>query len=370
VTAHAFVIMHREILTLHRFLMVAGVLFAIGHMVTAQTTPPADEAAWLQLTQAGIQLSHAGNYAAAEPKFRRALLEAEAFGGADHRLWASLSNLAYVSGELGDLSIAATLYRRRLELCEKQLGEESFELTATLNNLAGIVRLQGRYSEADALARRALGLSEKTSDVHLTAVILNTLGLTLCDLKENARAEPVLRRSRALFEQSVGVDSIEAGKVATNLANLYRENHELTKAEKEQRRGLEILEKRVGGEHPLLVSSLNNMFTILALQDRVEEGAPFLERALEIAGRAIPKSATFLQMRANLATLEARRGHYAESARILEEVIARQEALLGSEHPQLAVSLGNYSEVLRKLHQNDQAKRAQARANAILKAFR
>src|SRR5258708_8985057 len=132
--------MKRKNLNLRRIFTIAGILFAIGHMATAQTTTPADEAAWMRLTQAGIESSHAGNYAAAEPKFRKALLEAAAFESSDPRLWASLSNLAYVSGELGDLTTAATLYRRRLELCEKQLGAHSPGLAATLNNLAGILR--------------------------------------------------------------------------------------------------------------------------------------------------------------------------------------------------------------------------------------
>src|SRR5258708_8258376 len=107
--------MKRKNLNLRRIFTIAGILFAIGHMATAQTTTPADEAAWMRLTQAGIESSHAGNYAAAEPKFRKALLEAAAFESSDPRLWASLSNLAYISAELNDLTPAAPLYRRSLQ---------------------------------------------------------------------------------------------------------------------------------------------------------------------------------------------------------------------------------------------------------------
>lgn len=369
-----FVIESQTITRPAMFLLFAAV-FASGQNSAAhseiETKPPqSSEDLWMATTQAGIQLSHTGRYADAETRFRRALLDAETLGEDGYRLPASLSNVAFVIGEQGDLAGAEKLYRRSLELREKYKGRESIDVASTLNNLAGIIRQQGRYADGDALLRRALEIAEKSTDTRVTATILNTLGLNLMDQRENARAEPVLRRSRAMFEQAFGVDSMEVAKCATNLAFVYRQRSEIAKAEAEQRRALEIMEKHLGDQHPLLVSAWNNLFTILVLQDRVEEGEPYLRKALEIGERAFPSSPTMAQIRANLATLEARRGRYAEAARILEGVIAAQERLLGADHPSLASSLTNYSEVLKKLRQNTQAKRAQARANAILKSYR
>ncbi|HEV8146252.1 MAG TPA: tetratricopeptide repeat protein [Bryobacteraceae bacterium] len=359
------------------FLLIA--VFAIGQNTKAQsdieTKPiqiqaPESSKDWLRITQEGITLTQAGRYGAAESRFRRALLDAEAFGPSDYRLWASLSNVAYVIGEQGDLAGAEKLYGRVLQLREQYLGPRHLEVASTLNNLAGILRQQARYSDADALLRRALEIAEPSPDLRLTGTVLNTLGLNLMDLHETARAEPVLRRSRAMFEQVAGADSLDVAKSTTNLANLYRQHNQVSKAEAEQRRAIEIMEKQLGTEHPLLVSAWNNLFTILSLQNREEEGEAYLRRALEVGQRAFPSGAPMLQIRANLATLEARRGHYPEAARILEEVIAAQERLLGADHPSLGSSLARYSEVLKKLHQNGPAKRAQARANAILKSYR
>jgi tetratricopeptide (TPR) repeat protein len=359
------------------FLLIA--VFANGQFATAQSdieTNPIQtqelesSKVWLSITQEGIKLTQTGRYAAAESRFRRALLDAEAFGPSDSRLWASLSNVAYVIGEQGDLPGAEKLYRRVLELREKHLGPRHLDVASTLNNVAGILRQQGRYSDADALLRRALEIAEPSTDLRLTATILNTLALTLMDLHETARAEPVLRRSRALFEQVAGVDSLEVAKSTTNLANLYRQHNQAARAEVEQRRAIAIIEKQLGLEHPLLATACNNLFTILSLQDREEEGEPYLRRAIALGERAFPSGAPMLQIRANLATLEARRGRYPEAARILEEVIAAQERLLGSDHPSVGSSLARYSEVLKKLHQNGPAKRAQERANAILKSYR
>jgi tetratricopeptide (TPR) repeat protein len=93
-----------------------------------------------------------------------------------------------VIGEQGDLPGAEKLYRRVLELREKHLGPRHLEVASTLNNVAGILRQQARYSDADVLLRRALEIAEPSTDVRLTATILNTLALTLMDLHETARA--------------------------------------------------------------------------------------------------------------------------------------------------------------------------------------
>jgi hypothetical protein len=68
-----------------------------------------------------------------------------------------------------------------------------------------------------------------------------------------------------------------------------------------------------------------------------------------------------LQIRANLATLEARRGHYPEAARILEEVIAAQERLLGADHPSLGLVA---SPLLRGAQKTPPERSSEARAGA------
>jgi tetratricopeptide (TPR) repeat protein len=348
-----------------KYLFLIASLFASAQGVTNN-----EQALWLQHTEDGISDSKAGRYAAAEQRFRIALLEAERFGAGDRRLWASLSNLAFVRGEQGALADAETLYRRVLELRERALGPNDTTVAATLNNLAGTLRLEARLAEADPLLRRALAIAEAAGDDHLTAVVLNTLALTLSDANEKVRAEPVLRRSLALFEKVAGPEHLETGKAANNLANLYREAGDFDKAELMQRRGLAIFEARLPAGHPTLATGLNNLFNILMQQNRAAEAEPYLRRALAIADAADPNGLTTAQIRANMATVESNRGNYTLAAGILKHVIAARERLLGPDHPLVATSLENYSAALRKLHQNGEAKRAQARANAIFKMAR
>jgi tetratricopeptide (TPR) repeat protein len=312
----------------------------------------------------------AGNYRVAEERFRAALKEAEAFGETDGRVAATISNLAAACQDRGAYQESEALYRRALELRENNLGPEHRDVAASLNNLAALLRSAGRSPEADPLLRRALLISDAAHDEKLSASIVNTLGLVLRDQGEFARAEPLFRRSRAMFAHSVGEDSLDVAKTTNNLALLYADEREDSKAEIELRRALALYEKLLGPEHPILAGVLNNMFTVLGNEQKFDEAAPYLQRAIDIEGHENPDSPRGLLLRTNLATLEITRGRFDSAARMLQEVIAAQERVLGPNHPQLAVSLENYSAVLKRLHQNGDAKRAQSRANAIINSFR
>lgn len=332
--------------------------------------PQAPNSEWLRLNHEGLRLSKIPDYPAAEQAFRSALAEAERLGEQDSRFAETLSNLAVVRRERGDLDQAEKLMRRAVELREKYAGPDTPAVAWALNNLAAILHAGGRDAEADPILRRALLIAETAGDDRLLGPILNGLGLSLMGLREPARAEPVLRRALAILEKSNGSDSLEVGKAANNLGMLYCLNGEYVKAEAELRRAVRLYEKNAGPEHPLLAVTLNNLFSVLADEKRFDEGEPYLRRALAICEKNCEGTARLASMHAGLAALEASRGNYQTAAKLLEGAIEVQERLLGPEHPQLALSLASYSDVLRHLHQKAEAKRAANRANAILKTFR
>jgi tetratricopeptide (TPR) repeat protein len=330
----------------------------------------ADDAKWRDLNSEGVRLSNAGNFVVAEVRFRAALVEAEKFGEGDYRLWANLSNLAFTRQQQGDAQGAEKLYRRVLELREKYLGPNSSEVAMTLNNIAASLRAAGRNAEADPVLRRALLIAEGNHDDKVTAAILNTLGLVLLSEGERARAEPVLRRAMALFEKIGGPDSLDAGKAANNLATVYANEGEFVKAEEWLRKAAPIYEKHLPQDHPDLALVWNNMFTALAAQKRYDEAEPYLRRAIEIASRPGVSEAVATKVRSNSASLELIHGNWQAAAKNLEEVIPVEERLFGSASPELAVALSNYSEAMKHLHHNAEAKRAATRANAIINSLR
>src|ERR1700681_101923 len=97
-----------------RFLMLTRILAVAGAVSAFAQTP-----GWIDLTFEGQRAAKIPDYAAAEIKFRAALAKAEEFGELDQRLRDSLSNLASVRQQQGDLKEAEELYRRRLSIEQK-----------------------------------------------------------------------------------------------------------------------------------------------------------------------------------------------------------------------------------------------------------
>ncbi len=255
-------------------LIVIGTVFASMFVCAQNQLNREDE--WEVTSNEGLGLYHLGDFANAESKLTDALREAEQFGERDPRLWRSLSNLAMVCQDRGKFIEAEKLMRRSLELDERFLPPNDTEIAIALNNLASVLHATARDSEADPLLRRALTIMEQPAtaqDDKTRAAILNSLGLTLLNLGEKARAEPVLRRAEGLFESSTG-ESLETAKMLNNLAVLHRAEHEYATAEAELKRALPIYEKTLGEDHPQFAVLLGNLFTILAEQKRYADGEP------------------------------------------------------------------------------------------------
>lgn len=241
------------------------------------------------------------------------------------------------------------------------------QAAADLNNLGVSLRLASRPAEASEAFSRALKIAEDTGDQRLLATVLGGLGATLVDLGEFVRAQPVLRRSLALFEKTAGPDSIEAGEAANNLAMVYRKNGDLAQAQAQLQRALPLMEKYLGKDSPALAMALNNMFIVLAEQKRWDDAEPYLMHGLEIA-KALPESFQFAESKENLALLEAHRGQFHEAAQTMALVIAIEERTLGPEDPRLAQSFESYSGYLKKINQRAEARQAEDRAKAIRRA--
>jgi tetratricopeptide (TPR) repeat protein len=300
--------------------------------------------------------------------FRLIVFSALCASGQTSGPWEGFSRLADERQMTDDFQGAETLRRVALRLAEKELGSADKQLVPLLAKLAIVLHFEGRDAEADPLARRGVFIAQESNDVFLTGVALNTLGVVLAGEGERARAEPVLRRSVALLAQAEGEDSLEAAKAANNLASVYADTHQYDKAEQEMKRILPVYEKHFGADHPEIALVSGNMFTVLEEQNRAAEGEPYLRRAIAIAEKAFPNGLKMANLQHCLAVLDADRENFQEAARLLEKVIATEERLLGPDHPQLGHTLEDYSLVLRRLHQKNQAKNVQNRANLILKS--
>ncbi|ACF13774.1 TPR repeat-containing protein [Chloroherpeton thalassium ATCC 35110] len=191
---------------------------------------------------------------------------------------------------------------------------------------------------------------------HETAILLNSMGLYHFGRAAYAEAEPLLRRALEIREKQLGEEHPLVATSLNNLGLLLQAQGKNAEAEPLYRRSLEIHEKQLGEEHPHVAMSLNNLAGLLQAQGKYAEAEPLYRRALEIwekqLGEEHPLVATSLN---NLGLLLQAQGKYAEAEPLIRRALEIREKQLGEEHPDVAMSLNNLGALL-----DDQGKYAEA----------
>ncbi len=304
------------------------------------------------LNNTALSLDEAGDYAAAEPLFRRALAINEKALGPDHpEVAANLNNLAMLLSAKGDYAGAEPLYRRALAIDERALGPDHPNLAPPLNNLAALLYAKGDYAGAEPLYRRALAIDEKAlgPDHPGVATDLNNLAELLRTQGDYAGAEPLMRRALAIDEKALGPDHPQVAINLNNLAELLYNKGDYAAAEPLFRSALAIDEKALGPDHPQVATNLDNLALLLYAKGDYAAAEPLYRRALAIDEKALgpdhPQVATNLN---NLALLLYAEGDYAVAEPLYRRALAICEKALGPDHPHTRLVQKNLDDLLQK----------------------
>ncbi len=82
------------------------------------------------------------------------------------------------------------------------------------------------------------------------ATSLNDLALLYDNQSKYAEAEPLYKRSLAIYEKALGPEHPHVAASLNNLATLYRDQGRYAEAEPLNKRALAIVEKALGPDHP------------------------------------------------------------------------------------------------------------------------
>lgn len=131
-------------------------------------------------------------------------------------------------------------------------------------------------------------------------------------------------------------------------------------------RGLRLLEKTIGNDHPDVATALNNLALIHYSKGRYDQAEPLYRRALMIDERVLgydhPGVATDLN---NLALLYKKQGNLEAAEPLLKRALSIKERTFDPGHPSLVTGLKNYASLLRALGRGDEAKDYEARAASL-----
>ena len=160
-------------------------------------------------------------------------------------------------------------------------------MSGSLSNLALLYRDQGEYARARPLIERSLAIAERTLGVDHShvATILNNLALLYRDQRQHAQAEPLFKRSLAIDEKVFGPNHPNVSKGLNNLASLYVYQGRYELAEPLYKRSLAIVEHALGFDHPALAVTLGSFAELYDQQARKDEALNYSRRNFQLLRR-------------------------------------------------------------------------------------
>jgi len=310
---------------------------------------------------------------------------------------------------LGEWAKAEPLYRKLVDIHEKQSGSDHPETATFLNNLAQLLIKTNRHNEAESLLLRALAITERSngSDHLKVAEILESLGLLQLNLGHFSEAENSFRRALPAYQNLAGYTE-ETGRIYSNLAStlqqagrateavqyarialriaetmsssnrhkiairlnnlgmMLKDLNQQTEAESLVRRALELNEQHFGDQHPSVAVNLVALGNILLDLNSLDEAEQFIRRAViidvHIYGENHPEVATDLASLADV-LIAAKREPEAET--LLRKVLVTEEQSFGLEYPKLSITLAKLARLLQIRQSFPEAEALLNRALAI-----
>ena len=170
---------------------------------------------------------------------------------------------------------------------------------------------------------------------------LHAEGVRLTRAAKHAEALPLMERALEIREKTVGPEDPLVAEALNSLANIHRGKGDHVKAEPLYQRALAIRETALGAEHPDVATSLNSLGAHYFSRGDYAKAEPLHQRALAIREKVLgaehPDVAASLN---NLANVYLVTGDYAKAEPLYQRALAIRETL-GAEHPDLAASLTN-----------------------------
>jgi tetratricopeptide (TPR) repeat protein len=118
----------------------------------------------------------------------------------------------------------------------------------------------------------------------------------------------------------------------------------------------QVLEAKLGSEHPDVANSLNNLALLYSNMGSYEKALPLYQRALDIRENVLgpehPSVATTLN---NLALLYSNMGSYEKALPLYQRALDIRENVLGPEHPSVATTLNNLALLYENMEAYDKA---------------
>jgi tetratricopeptide (TPR) repeat protein len=307
-----------------------------------------------------------GRYAEAELLFLQArAIDEKALGEGHLNMAIHDHSLALLHKEQGRFKEAERLYRQALTVRERHLGREHRAVVEILGSLGKLYLEWGKFGDAEPLFLRAIELQvQHGGQEHPEAMtLLNDLADLYCLDSRDAAAEPLYQQILQFRVKQVGAIHPLTATAHLNMAKLYLRRGQYQKSEPYARRALEIYESTLGQTHPYTAAGLHCLAAVSYQQNDFQQAETYWQQAFTICeqqeGSEHPHTALCLH---GLAMVSCQRGQYQEAETYWQRALAIQEPLLGFEHPDTIQILKSYTQLLRIMGRESDAKLLETRS--------
>jgi len=171
---------------------------------------------------------------------------------AQHLDWRRVTADASAARKTGNNTGAATLYKQALEIQEKTFGPKSREAATSLHNLAVLYQDESKDAEAEPLYRRSIAIwGQYPGTDSLIAASLSNLAALCHDEHKDEEAEQLFNRSLAIWKKMGQLESLGAAATLASLGDIYNSEGKYTQAEPLYNHALAIWEKPVNWKTPM-----------------------------------------------------------------------------------------------------------------------
>lgn len=229
------------------------------------------------------------------------------------------------------------LLSEALRLRHEAAGESSGDTQESRLDLARLWLDQERFQEAEEELERLVG-QRRGGEARALSEALYELALARRGLDRPEDAEALLLEALAL-QKGPGVE-LEAAQTRNALGQLRRREGDFTTAKQELEAVLETRRRQLGEEHPLVISTLNDLALTLQQSGDLESAEELYREILEVQLRVFGERHHHIVTSIhNLARVLIDQGEIEAALPLCDQLEDAVRGLYGQEHPAMARAL-------------------------------
>jgi tetratricopeptide (TPR) repeat protein len=316
---------------------------SIGAMTDSCEAAKDPAATAVCLNHRALDQEQHGDYASAS----RTLEEADQLWTADLKPSAALhatilSNLGDTYEQLGHWREARESFMQALAENEKAFGRSDVHAAFSMVRVASVEIVLGNPARADELLNAALPIERRAMPGSAMEFSGALSIASMFELQRGNIAEAAkLAQEGVAASGSRGEDTVEYAANLTNLAGVYIVEHDTARATPLLNRSIDILERRLGPEHPRLTPVLMDRAMIYQGEGKSALAEADATRAVAILARESGSdNINTVWARLRLASIYLDEGKLSETEGILPAVVERHRKFYDHPNWRVAASVG------------------------------